>query len=232
VFRYWKERRASIKKDYFRLESYSQLGEDRAVAWALDLLGIAMPTYLDIGANHPRYLSNTYLFYKKGCWGVCIEPNPVLCKKIKKRRKRDVCIQAGVLPGGGKAIPFFIMSEDTLSTFSEDAVESFKRCGYQVVEKIEIPVLDVNMIIKEHFDDRPDFISIDVEGRELEIVKSMNCRPPVWCVETVEFENIRKDTGIIEYFASNGYLVFADTFLNTIFVDQEAWKNRRKNTVE
>jgi hypothetical protein len=59
-------------------------------------------------------------------------------------------------------------------------------------------------------------------------VKSMNYRPPVWCVETAEFENITKETGIIDHFTSNGYLVFADTFLNTVFVDQKAWSKRKK----
>ena len=146
-------------------------------------------------------------------------------------RPGDVCIQAGVLPGGGEAMPFFVMSEDTLSTFSEKAVESFRRCGYRVVEKIPISVMDVNVIIGDHFDGPPDFVSMDVEGREREIVETVNCRPPVWCVETAVFENITKETGIIEYYTSNGYLVFADTFLNTVFVDQEAWAKRRNNTV-
>jgi FkbM family methyltransferase len=219
---------ANLKKKYFRLESHSQLAEDRIIEWALNLMDIEKPTYLDIGANHPRYLSNTYFFYKKGCRGVCIEPNPILCKELTKSRRRDVCIQAGILPSGETEMPFFVMSADTLSTFSEQDAESFQRQGYRIFETIKVPIVDINKIIQEYFDDRPDFISIDVEGSELEIIKSVDCRPPLWCVETLNFEPIEKAEEIIEYLVSKGYTVFADTFLNTIFVDSDVWNNRKK----
>ena len=228
MFLKFKKLVGSVKKDCFRLESYSQLGEDRMIEWALDLLGIKMPTYLDIGTNHPRYLNNTYLFYKKGCKGVCVEPNPILCKKIRQKRKRDVCMQAGILPSDKADMPFLVMSEDTLSTFSESHAESFQRCGYEIVRTVRVPIVNINTIIQRHFGDRPDFISLDVEGCELEIVKNINCRPPLWCVETVDFETIEKENEIIEYFVSNEYMIFADTFLNTIFVDRQAWRKRGK----
>ena len=172
-------------------------------------------------------MNNTYLFYKRGCKGVCVEPNPILCKKIRKKRKRDVCIQAGLLGSDETEMRFFIMSEDTLSTFSEHHAESFQRCGYKLVRTIRVPIVNINTIIQQYFSDRPDFISLDVEGCEVEIAKSIDCRPPLWCVETVDFETIAKENEIIEYFTSNGYMIFADTYLNTIFIDRQVWKNRK-----
>src|SRR5258706_16460712 len=76
--------------------SYSQSGEDIIITNLFTRLGIKNPSYLDIGANEPVAVSNTYRLYTRGSKGVCIEPNPVMYNKLKKKRKRDVCINAGV----------------------------------------------------------------------------------------------------------------------------------------
>jgi hypothetical protein len=71
----------NLLEKYFnsdRKVSYSQSGEDVIVDFIFQILKIQKPSYLDVGAHHPSYLSNTYLFYQKGCQGVCIEPDPVL----------------------------------------------------------------------------------------------------------------------------------------------------------
>lgn len=76
--------------------SYSQSAEDIQIESIFGALGIQKPTYIDIGAHAPVYLSNTYLFYRKGSRGVCIEPNPHLYKNIQKNRKHDICLNMGV----------------------------------------------------------------------------------------------------------------------------------------
>ncbi len=76
--------------------SYSQSGEDIIICDLFVRLGIKNPSYIDIGTNDPIVLNNTYRLYKRGSKGVCIEPNPSLCKKIMERRKKDICINAGV----------------------------------------------------------------------------------------------------------------------------------------
>ena len=63
---------------------YSQFGEDIIIAYLFYYLKINKLLYLDIGANHPRYISNTFYFYERGGSGVCIEPNPMLWKIFKK----------------------------------------------------------------------------------------------------------------------------------------------------
>ena len=52
-------------------------------------LKIARPTYLDIGAADPTALSNTYLFYTRGCHGVLVEPNPARLGALRSVRPRD-----------------------------------------------------------------------------------------------------------------------------------------------
>ena len=74
--------RPLFRKNYSK--SYAQCAEDLIIRFAFDQMGIRKPVYLDIGAHDPIFLSNTYLFYKKGSRGVCVEPNPMLCKILRK----------------------------------------------------------------------------------------------------------------------------------------------------
>src|SRR5258705_13393386 len=76
--------------------SYAQFGEDLIIGHLFYNLGITKPTYLDIGANEARFISNTYLFYQRGSHGVLVEPNPYLYKKLKAARRRDIVINAGI----------------------------------------------------------------------------------------------------------------------------------------
>jgi len=75
-------------------KSYSQHGEDVHILKLIDTLNInkQRDIYIDVGANHPMDLSNTYLFYRKGYRGVAIEPNKELINLFKVFRKRDIAI--------------------------------------------------------------------------------------------------------------------------------------------
>jgi len=216
----------------FEKISYAQCGEDLIIDFILSNLGIHKPYYLDIGAHHPSYLSNTYLFYKKGCLGVCIEPDPELFLLIRKRRRKDLIINAGVSLENKSEADFYVMSSRTLSTFSKQEADKLQNWGRQKIEKIcQIPLVPVNDIIKK-LSKVPNFISLDVEGLDFAILKSFdlsNWRPEVFCVETITYsENNteQKETEIIKYMINRGYMVYADTYINTIFVDKDKWKKR------
>jgi len=215
----------------FFVKSYSQLGEDLLIKAVFDSLGISHPTYLDIGANHPYYLSNTYLFYSTGSKGVLIEPNIVLCKNLKKKRKKDKCINCGVGISDESTANFYIMDADVLSTFSEQEAELIEEQGtYQIEKIVSVPLVNINNIIDKYFKSTPDFISIDIEGMDYAILKSFDFlkhRPALFCAETLKYDEKRrapKITKIIEHMIANDYFVYADTHLNTIFVDKQIWK--------
>lgn len=215
--------------------SFSQCGEDLIVQFLFDtLLGVSAPTYLDIGAHHPTYLSNTYLFYRRGCRGVLVEPDPALFRVIAAKRKRDVCLNAGIGVGAAREADFFVMSATTLNTFVREEAERIAAAGRHRIEKVmRIPLRPVNELMAEHFRGAPDFVSLDVEGLDLEILSSMDFerfRPRVFCVETLTYtddKTERKLTEIIELMRSRRYRVYADTHINTVFVSEEGWKGRR-----
>lgn len=214
--------------------SYSQCGEDLIIKHVLcEYLGIKNPSYLDIGAHHPTYLSNTYLFYERGSQGVCVEPDPFLFAQIEIERKRDTCLNVGVGFSEATSADLYIMSCRTLNTFSKEEAERYQSYGtHRIQEVVKLPLLSVNSILDKYFASGPDFVSLDVEGMDFEILKSFDFskfRPPVFCVETLSYaedQSARKIEEIMALMRSKGYFSYADTYINTIFVDQEIWGNR------
>ena len=212
--------------------SYSQSGEDLVMAFICDAMSLSSITYLDIGAYHPSLLSNTYLFYKKGASGVVLEPNPALCDAFRIRRPRDICLNVGVGRATGDSARFFVMSTPTLSTFSEVEAQRYEAMGTHRIEKVLIvQLVPVDQILQRYFPDcPPTIVSIDVEGLDLEILQTMDfkkARPSILCVETLSYSESRqeiKDANITCLMTSHGYFLYADTYINSIYVDRERWR--------
>lgn len=215
---------------------YAQSGEDIIMDNLFYKLNIRRPSYLDIGANHPAYISNSYYFYMRGSQGVCVEPNPALYKKIRQARPRDKVINVGVGIDEQKEADFYLFPAyaDGLGTFSKKEAEYWGEIGMEGLGKIHyeqvirMPLQTINAIIRDNFDRCPDFISIDVEGLDLQILKTLDFdsfQPLVLCVETLCYdENKRefKNTDTIEFLKSKGYGVYADTHINTIFLKNDS----------
>ncbi|MCE3259892.1 MAG: SAM-dependent methyltransferase [Bacteroidetes bacterium] len=221
-------------KEKFQKVSYAQSGEDLIIDFVFSLMRIEKPTYLDIGAHHPHYLSNTAFFYEKGCYGVSVEPDPELFKVIKKERPEEVALNVGVSDQDGGEADFYIINVPTLNTFSK--VEADRYASYEgkhIKEVVKIPLMNINTIVEQKFNGKaPNFVSIDVEGMDMVIVKSFDFekyRPEVFCIETITYtENNTEEklNDIIEYVLARGYFLYADTYINSIFVDKTKWKNR------
>lgn len=216
--------------------SYSQVGEDRVVNYLFETLGLTDTTYLDIGTNYPVVGNNTYLFYDRGCRGVCIEPDPEMFKRIQKKRPGDKVINAGIGVMNAAGAPFYLFPGNLVgwSTFSEqEAILREKESGLKP-EIISIPLMNINDIIAANFDPYPNFISLDVEGMDLDILKSMDFgrfRPEAICVETISFSITnaeRKLNDTIEFMHGKGYLTYADTHVNTIFCKKELFEKSEK----
>lgn len=213
-------------------KSYAQCGEDLILAFVAQSLGIAHPYYLDIGAHHPTYLSNTYGFYQKGVYGACIEPNPTLFEVIQRKRPRDLCLNVGVSDVSQEAARFYILSSDTLSTFSEEEAQRYSGYPNEKIEKIiSIPIRGINEVLAS-LPVCPNLVSLDTEGMDLRILQGWNFqayRPQMFCVETLTYTSDASESkipAINEAMTQAGYFVYADTYINTIFVDQIAWRQR------
>lgn len=209
-------------------KSFSQCGEDIIIEHIFGKR-ISKPTYIDVGAHHPWYFNNTAKFYLKGSVGINIEPDPFLFKSILKVRKKDINLNIGLANKKG-ILDFYIMEARTLNTFSKkEALDYENTHGYKIQEIKKIEVNTLKYIIDNYFDGNPpDYISIDVEGMDFEIVKEIdyNNPPIVICVETITFSetgNGKKNYELIEFIKNKGYINYADTYINTIFVLKDFW---------
>lgn len=223
--------RYKLPRSMLRKKSYSQCGEDLIIYFLLSLIkGKAQISYLDIGANHPFHLSNTALLYKNGARGVLVEPDPFFVNLLRSKRPRDTVLSAGVHFLGENSSEFYIMDSPTLNTFSPTEVERYIGMGHKLVKKINVSLVDVNEVL-EQFQEL-DFLNLDVEGLDFAILKKIDWernRPKCLCVETIMYEKEnepKKQTEIIEFMELHNYFVYADTFINTIFVDRNVWSHR------
>ncbi len=216
---------------YYR-KSWSQCGEDLILRYLFDLLHIARPSYIDIGAHHPWYYNNTYLFYRQGACGVNVEPDPSLHAGLRRARRRDVNLNMGIGPREAE-LDFYVMSRRTLNTFSASEAHKYvEDHGLRVVETQRIEVQTFAQAVDRHMRRTPDLVSLDVEGWDLDILRSIDFsryRPHVFCVETVSYAEGDgsgvKNPEIHALMLQNGYRLYADTYINSIYVAESSWRS-------
>lgn len=122
-----------------RRRSYSQHGEDAVIAKELQGWSPNDSIFVDVGANQPTRISNSYLLYRKGWHGITVEPNAELVKLHRLFRRRDVQVNVGC---GREAslLQFYVSPISVLSSFSKKDGEYVSRLDY-------LPVLTVDQIL-------------------------------------------------------------------------------------
>jgi len=208
-------------------QSFSQQGEDIVLYHLLhDWMKIESPTYLDIGAADPIQSSNTYLLYCTSSRGVLVEPNPTFAAALRKHRPGDLVVEAGVgIGGAGEGDYYVIRGEPTLNTFSPEQVATYRRGSPKdpVERVVKMPLVPVNRLIAECLGQAPDLLSIDVEGLDLDILRTLDFaiyRPGAIIAETILMNGGGRDNaGIAGLLVSKGYVVRGGSLYNTIFAD-------------
>ena len=229
----WKKE--NEKTSFLNKRTNSQCGEDAIMAYVLANLAVPFDkcSYLDLGANHPIEGNNTYFFYTQGARGVLVEANPELIFDLKEKRPKDIVLNKCVSNETGLVSKFYVMSDDGLSTASQKSAEEFHDSGSNIFVKkiIDVSTISVNEIFEHYFDKAPEICSIDIEGKEMEILQSidfMRFRPLLISIEMIEYSNKiainRKRMDIYNYMISKNYAEYAFTGVNSIFVDAIALK--------
>ncbi|MDQ3047280.1 MAG: FkbM family methyltransferase [Bacteroidota bacterium] len=217
----------------FRKESFSQSGEDLIVKFIFDTIGIQMPTYIDIGAHHPFHINNTAIFYNTGSKGINVEPNPENFNLFPQYRERDINLNLGIAEKKGM-MDYYRLNASTLNTFSKEEADKYvSEKGYRIIDSIRIETDTLGNILK-NFNNGvfPDFLSLDVEGMDEQILETIDYEknaPIVICTETISFSETGegvKNTRITDFLISKGYIVYADTYINSIFVKSTKWKKK------
>ena len=155
--------------------TFAQDGEDFVLVSLLEDNFHKKGFYLDVGAHDPFRFSNTAIFYKQGWRGINVEPNPDAKPIFDQERPEDINLMIAISSAGGTK-KFYIYNEPALNGIDNDRREEFKDTGYKLekITDIKVDTLE-NILVK--FQERfacPNFLSIDVEGHELEVLKSNN----------------------------------------------------------
>ena len=182
----------SVLPSYTHANSYSQHGEDLVVLSIFQTLGIGKPSYVDVGAFHPHSISNTALLYKFGSRGINIEANPDFMKAFNEERPDDININIGI--GAKQGILPFYRVGDSICTFSYNLalhwINMHPDQHLKIEEIMEIQVTTLDEVIKQYANgEYPDFMDIDLEGLDYEVLESCNFskgKPLVLCVELTD----------------------------------------------
>lgn len=144
--------------------TYSQINDDQiAMSLLRKKYGRKSIFYVDIGANHPSRLSNTYLMYRLGNSGLTIDPNTELMHLHKITRPRDSQLSIGC----GKKTElknFYSSTTPVLSSFIMKNVSNVLNINF-------LPIFTLDDICNSLNIKHIDFLSIDTEGLDLDVLQ-------------------------------------------------------------
>ncbi len=209
------------EKEIYSTLSYSQEGEDLILKRIFE--GQKTGFYVDVGAHHPKRFSNTYLFYKMGWRGINIDAMPGSMDEFKEVRPEDINLEIAVSDKEEKLI-FHIFNEPALNTFNAIQADKYLlNTNYKVIDNKELRTFTLRGVLKKYNPEgkQIDFMSIDVEGLDLQVLKSNNwikSKPIIILVELLEIPSISEiqKSEIYNFLISKGYMFLAKT-VNTCF---------------
>jgi FkbM family methyltransferase len=166
--------------------SYAQRYED------LHLLrcfaGQSSGCYIDIGAGHPVYDNVSFAFYLQGWSGITVEPNPWLAQLSAAVRPRDRRVQALVGAASGEATYYLVEHFHGLSTTIEGNARAAEREFGKRAQPLTAPVTTLKALCEQQAASAIDFLKIDVEGAEQDVLAGADWqrfRPKVVVVEAL-----------------------------------------------
>ena len=195
---------------------HSQFGEDRYIYNNIDLPEKGI--FVDIGAGHPIYLSNTYFFEKNGWTGVCIDADPKQYEYLKKERANVEWVAIAAEEG---EIEFSQAYSPTYSsTVKKGAYKGLMKVPFK--KTIQVPSLKLETVLEKHNIGIIDLLDIDVEGTELDVWKTFDYekhKPKVIIIEYYTFGLADNSQNIKDFFSKLPYKLVYTTCANFIFLN-------------
>ncbi len=215
---------------------YSQNGED-ALLWEF-FEHQPRGFFIELGAFDGIYLSNTYFFEQQGWTGLCIEAHPQYYAMCQENRSQSICVYgACVEEEPQENVIFYVDKLGLLSTlnasanWTKDVAGRYEARGmrFDGFEPVRVPARTLSGLLDEHAPNQPlDFLSLDVEGAELQVLAGLDLtrhRPRVLVIECRPREALHVQSVLYPY----GYFFARRIRQNMIFVQNLADARRLRS---
>ena len=222
-----------LKKLYFFYNIYirnfkfffnsSQFGEDKKISklFNKNFKG----TYVDLGCFHPVRVNNTFQFYKKGWNGLNIDLNPLTIDLFNFARPTDTNICAAISNKRVKKKLYFLGDLDpknTLDLNHKNWLGKHFNINKKDFKIKNVKTITLSEILNKNKFYNIDFLNIDIEGHELEVLRSVNFKKfniKVICVELINFNKLsgNKKNQLIALLKKNKYKLVDKSKINYIF---------------
>jgi len=194
---------------------YSQDDQDKYLEHTV-FKGFKHGTFVDVGAHDGVNINNTFYFEKNNSWsGINIEPLPKIFDSLVVNRPKSINIKCAVCNYDGETdflsnTGYTEMISGIKDTFDSRHLQRLERENQEhasTTEIIKVKTKRLETILDEHEISRVHYLSIDVEGAEFEVIKSINFDKVF--IDVIGFENNYNDTStpIIEYLQTKGYTI-------------------------
>lgn len=203
---------------------YSQCSQDRFIFETFFKYKKA-GTFIDIGAHNGIAFSNTKFFEEQGWKGICIEPIPEVFRELEKNRN-CICIQGCITDyegvgqflrvGGEPEMLSGLINNYDLRHLNRIRDEASRRTFGEEPQIINVQCYLLNSILEKNGIFHIDYLSIDTEGNELEILKSIDFNR--FLIDVIDVENNFGETTTREFLKSKGYRFYTNVAHDDIFV--------------
>ena len=180
--------------------------------------------YVDVGAHHPSRFSNTYKFYQEGWRGINIDPIPGVMESFAKIRPRDINLEVAIAGESG-SLTYYMFNDSALNTL--DPLVAKKHDGpngYNIIKTKEIRTRPLGDVLSEYMPAGQiiDFLTVDVEGMDMEVLRSNDWsrfKPEVVLAEDLNARSIGQamESPVVHYLSTLGYEFFAKTIVTMFF---------------
>lgn len=210
-----------IVKSAEQQECYSQEGEDLIVA---RLETKTDGFFVDVGAHHPIRHSNTYLLYRRGWRGINIDATPGSMAEFRRLRARDINVEC-LVASEPSPQRFYMFNEPALNTASRRLASErpVENARYQITSEFELRPRSLASLLDEFLPQgtRIDLLSVDVEGLDLDVLRSNDWtryRPKLLLVEVLHTELSDLDRHeIVQFLRARNYRPIAKLYNTVVF---------------
>jgi FkbM family methyltransferase len=201
---------------------FSQTGEEIIIQWILK--DVKKGVYVDVGCHHPYKISNTFKLYLEGWRGIAIDANEDVIRKFKKARPEDISLLKAV-SDVEQEVTFYKFKESEVNTIDEKTLKEWKK-EWNLESEVRMTTETLTKILDENLpsNKKIDLLTIDVEGNDFNVLKSLNFdkyRPKLIVVELHKFDlSTIQENEVYQFLITKNYDLVSFATMNGYFLDK------------